>query len=287
MVSILEKKKNVHSQNGEDGIIEYVFDTLGIQIGKFIEFGAWDGKLHSNTYNLYEKGWKGVYIEGDENKYSDLIKSFAHDNGMTCLNRMVGYSETDNLDLIIDESQYKDCEFDIVSIDVDGVDYNIFERMRKYLPKVILIEVNAGHDPLYDKEIPVSISYNNIGQSITVISREAEKKGYFPLCYTGNLFLIQNQYIELFKPYIKTTESIYIDFLHHLESTNKGGLHYLFIIFVMNKRFNGFLFENQTLQREAFNALIGKFRHLDCYCVNCGGQWTPSWCVKALQNQYK
>ena len=44
-MSILNKKKNIFSQNGEDGIIEYIFDKLNIsENGTFIEFGAWDGK---------------------------------------------------------------------------------------------------------------------------------------------------------------------------------------------------------------------------------------------------
>jgi len=33
-MSILKNKKNIHSQNGEDGIIEYIFNKLDIIINK-------------------------------------------------------------------------------------------------------------------------------------------------------------------------------------------------------------------------------------------------------------
>ena len=46
-------KKNIFSQNGEDGIIEEIFKRLNdVSDKKCCEFGAWDGKHLSNTCNL-------------------------------------------------------------------------------------------------------------------------------------------------------------------------------------------------------------------------------------------
>tara|TARA_Y100000768_G_C23926399_1_gene657770 strand:+ start:189 stop:971 length:783 start_codon:yes stop_codon:yes gene_type:complete len=247
-MSVLEYKKNIHSQNGEDGIIEYIFNTLNIKNGNFIEFGAWDGIHLSNTYNLFNKGWGGIYIEADTSKYQSLKNNFAnYTDRITCLNKMVGYEEKDNLDNIIDESNYRIKEFDFISIDVDGLDFYIFKAMKKYLPKVICIEVNAGHSPLYDTVIDIDIAKNNIGQSMTIISKEAEKKGYFPLCYTGNFFLIQNEFKNLFINDIKDLTNIYIDFLKYLECTNPGGLKHLYNTFIIEKNYNNMIFENKIL----------------------------------------
>ena len=57
-----------------------------------------------------------------------------------------------NLDVIIEECGHGPTEFDFVSIDVDGLDYQILKAFKKHLPKVICIEVNAGHSPLFDEE---------------------------------------------------------------------------------------------------------------------------------------
>jgi hypothetical protein len=241
----LEYKKNVNSQNGEDGIIEYIFDKLNIKEGNFIEFGAWDGKHLSNCLNLVDKGWTGIYIEGDSLKYRDLQENFGSNERITCVLDYVSFKDSNNLDCIIERSGHKNLEFDFLSIDVDGLDYNIFEDLKRNLPKVVCIEVNAGHSPIYENIIPQEISKNNIGQSIKVISDLARQKGYFPLCYTGNLFLISKEYENIFSEDIKDIKSIYIDFLNHL---NESEIFYLYEIFVIGKEKNFPYFQNEVLE---------------------------------------
>ena len=117
--------------------------------------------------------------------------------------------------------------------------------MVKYLPSVICIEVNAGHHPEYDTIISLDIASNDIGQSIKVICDLALTKGYFPLCYTANLFLIKNEFKYLFDEDIKSITDIYLDFLTYRESFE---LKHLKKEFVDKKMFKGFLFENEILK---------------------------------------
>ena len=65
--------KDVHSQNGEDGIVEELLKRLNINSGWVCEFGAWDGIHLSNTFNLVQKGFNAVFIEGDPVKFKDLL----------------------------------------------------------------------------------------------------------------------------------------------------------------------------------------------------------------------
>jgi hypothetical protein len=246
MNSILKNKYNIFSQNGEDGIIDYIFTKLNIHKGTFIEFGAWDGKYLSNSYNLFlNKEWNGIYIEADSDRYKDLMYNFRNfRDRIDCVNELVGFTENNNLDTLIETHSTKR-DFDFVSIDVDGLDYFIFTQIKKYLPKVICIEVNAGHHPEYPYVIPENIASNNIGQSIKVISSLATTKGYFPLCYTGNLFLVKNEYIHLFRDDIRTFSDMYIEFLQHLD---RDGVLHLKNTFVLNKVYNNFIFENEALE---------------------------------------
>jgi len=250
-MSLLQHKRNVYSQNGEDGIIEFLFKRLNVKNGNFIEFGAWDGKHLSNCYKLFQEGWTGMYIEADDNKYETLFNTFKNEKNLTLVHKMVLYSNDDNLDTIIDEYWQNKKEFDFISIDVDGLDYNIFKAMKKYLPKIICIEVNAGHSPLYDAVIDIDIAQNNIGQSLNIICHEAMTKGYFPICYTGNLFLIQTKFYHLFPelnytPDLPTTLiKIYTEFLEHL---SKDELEYLYKTFIIYKWFNGMVFHNPYLE---------------------------------------
>ena len=69
-------KKNIYSQNGEDGIIEYLLDKIEDKDYWCCEFGAWDGQHLSNTFNLVSnRNYNAVYIEGDESKYQDLLNT--------------------------------------------------------------------------------------------------------------------------------------------------------------------------------------------------------------------
>lgn len=242
--SILKYKNNLYLQNGEDGIINLIFNRLNINKGTFIEFGAWDGKYLSNTYNLFQNGWDGIYIEADKQKYENLVSNFKnYKDRIDCVCEYVGYSDNNNLDTLIEKHSNKR-NFDFISIDVDGLDYFIFKKLNKYLPKVICIEVNAGHSPLYPFVIPENVCSDNVGQSIKVISDLGSEKGYFPLCYTGNLFLIKNEYKNEFNDYDRTIEEIYNEFL---EYSYPSDLLHLKKTFVDNKIYNGFMFENPFL----------------------------------------
>jgi hypothetical protein len=230
-MNLLAYKRNVYSQNGEDGIIEEIFKRMGIKNGNFIEFGAWDGKHLSNSYKLLNEGWTGIFIEGDSNKFRDLLNNFSHNTNVTCLNTYVGYSEIDNLDNIIENSNHKNKDFDFISIDVDGLDYFIFNRLNRYLPKVICIEVSSGHRPDFSIILDESIAKNNVGQSLQVMINLASQKGYFPVCYSGNLFLVKNEYKELFSDISTNIYDIYDNFLQYIVGPDLDLTKYLYSLY--------------------------------------------------------
>ena len=168
-------------------------------------------------------------------------------------------NDNDSLDTIIEESSFKNKQFDFISIDVDGLDYFILQKLNKYLPKVICIEVSSGHSPNFSELLNENVARNNVGQSIHVMTKMASEKGYFPLCYTGNLFLVKNEYKDIFKDYIKTNEDIYKDFLNHVVGTNRQLMQYLYELYCSpniqsrNVRQNqtfGYVFPENHIMRE-------------------------------------
>ena len=68
-------KRNIYSQNGEDGIILEILKRLKLNSKNkwCCEFGAWDGIHGSNTFNLVKNlNYNAVYIEGEKKKYKEL-----------------------------------------------------------------------------------------------------------------------------------------------------------------------------------------------------------------------
>lgn len=61
--SLLRYYGNIHSQRGQDSILQEIFRRIGIEKGNFIEFGAFDGIYLSNSRYLFELGWGGCLLK--------------------------------------------------------------------------------------------------------------------------------------------------------------------------------------------------------------------------------
>lgn len=148
-------RRNVYSQFGEDGIIERLFDELQVEAGFFCEFGAWDGKRFSNTYLLHEKGWKGVYIEGDSKRFADLKRNVAEDGSVELICAYVRPSGPNSLDQILMHSRLikQSKRLDLLSIDIDSDDLAIWRSLTVLRPSVVVIEFNPT--------IPLDTDYVN------------------------------------------------------------------------------------------------------------------------------
>jgi len=147
-------RENVYSQNGEDGIIKSLLSCIEpFKDYWCCEVGAWDGKHLSNTFNLVENyDYNAIYIEPDDEKFLDLLKTCEEHGKILPINKMVD-SNKNLLDDILSVTSIPN-NFDILSIDVDGIDYAIWESLKKYQPKIVIIEINSGLDPeiLYSPE---------------------------------------------------------------------------------------------------------------------------------------
>lgn len=195
--NFLSYKKNITSQFGEDGIIEEVLRRLGSFSDKqCCEFGAWDGKYLSNTYNLITNhNYEAILIEGDKKKFNKLKINFTNKK-IIKLNKFVTFAGEDSLDNILERTHFN-LDFDFLSIDIDGLDYYIFESLCKFTPKLICIEFN----PTIAKKINYLQEKNKKitqGSSAKSIIDLGLKKDYFPIASTTcNLFFIHNKFKKL------------------------------------------------------------------------------------------
>jgi|SRR5581483_1675055 len=198
MKSFLKYAKNRYSQNGEDGILAEIFKRLGIKTGWFVEFGAWDGKHLSNTYALLEKGWRGVDIEGDKERYKDLRQAAKKFHGrLTTINAFVSTKGKNSLDNLLKATKLPR-DIDLLSIDIDSYDYLIWQALKNYNPKIVVIEINSSI-PLGKEHIqPDGIGYEELekqgktaGSSFTSMLKLGHRKGYDLVAHTGNMIFIR------------------------------------------------------------------------------------------------
>ena len=168
---------NIHSQNGEDWIImeciNRIIEDGNSMIRVAVEFGGADGFFCSNVASLRDYGFKTHMFDLEEKPPHVKKKKITPEN----------------------VNEIPECS--ILSIDIDGNDYNVWKAFERK-PPVVIIEINSSIKPT--AESPLSDA--DKGTCYLPMVRLGIEKGYFLLCHTGNLLFIDSKYRKLF-PEIK------------------------------------------------------------------------------------
>lgn len=191
-------KKIITSQFGEDGVIEKIFEIIKNGDKWCVEFGAGDGKTFSNTWDLIvNRGWSGVEIEASSKLYKKLIQTYKGNNNVVCINKLINFDGAETLDNILLKTSIPR-DFDLMSIDIDGNDYHIWNSIEVYRPKVIIVEFNPS--------IPLDIEFIqprdmkiNQGSSLLSLTKLGREKGYELVAALDlNAFFVKKEYYPLF-----------------------------------------------------------------------------------------
>jgi len=192
---LTDYSSDVTSQAGEDGMLAELLSRAEISGGWCVELGAWDGKQLSNTWRLWhEQGWHAVLIEGDATRARELARSTT---GIDRVEVFEGYAAagTDmSLDAIFARSAMPKV-FDVLSLDVDGDDYHLWEDLDRYRPRIVIVEYNSSFPPEIDF---VQEPGQYIGTSALALARLGQKKGYVVAGLNAvNLFMVDGSMAPL------------------------------------------------------------------------------------------
>lgn len=174
--------RNTHSQNNEDGVTQECVKRLGLTSGHAVEIGANDGHWMSNTRLLLENGWSGWFVEASWPLYLKCKENWSHRKDVKCICSKV---DGHNVNAFVKD----DC--DLLSIDTDGADYQIFRGM-KARPKIVIVEIDSSIPPDVD-------GFNSDGGAgYRPMVELASTKRYFLVGHTGNLIFVDAVYRGLF-----------------------------------------------------------------------------------------
>jgi hypothetical protein len=113
------------------------------------------------------------------------------------VNAFVGFTEADGLDAILARTPIPE-DFDVLSIDIDGNDYHVWNAVTRYRPRVVVIEYNPTIPTAIDFVQPPDLSINQ-GASITALNRLAAQKGYELVAVTThNCLFVRRDYFAAF-----------------------------------------------------------------------------------------
>jgi hypothetical protein len=176
----------VFSQYGEDGILQYLIHETGLTADEhvFVEFGVQD-YLESNTrFLLQGYSWRGLIIDGSKD-YVDRVRRsdlyWRHD--ITALRAWIN---RDNINSLIVNSDFHG-NIGILSVDIDGNDYWIWEKIDVVNPVIVVAEWNSVFGPTYAVSIPYAPDFDRStahysclywGASLRAFEELGIRKGY-------------------------------------------------------------------------------------------------------------
>jgi hypothetical protein len=182
---IRETGYRVFSQFEEDGMLLFIFSVIGMENKVFVEIGSDDG-VNSNSANLYFNfGWRGLFIDANSKSVKrgkKFFKKYPHpyfyNPEFVCakVNR-------ENINKLIEDAGLCS-EVGLLSIDIDGNDYWIWDAIKVIEARVVIIETHNEFG-LKNIVVPYDADYSYPGKhpvyhgaSPVAMNKLANKKGY-------------------------------------------------------------------------------------------------------------
>jgi hypothetical protein len=199
--TINDAEFRIYSQWGEDGIISYLIETIPIKNNFFVEFGVENYEESNTRFLLTYYNWSGLIIDSSES-YIKQIKSseiyWRYD-----LKAINAFVRRDNINEILKKNvPYED--IGLLSIDIDGMDYWVWEKIDVIKPRILVCEYNALFGYKKAIVVPYREDFNRFkahysglyfGASLKALVNLSKKKGYiFVGCNKNgiNAFFVRN-----------------------------------------------------------------------------------------------
>ena len=211
-----------HSQNGEDGILIYIFSKVGVTNRCFVEFGIEWG-IECNTANLsLNFGWHGLLMDCDEScvRWAELYYQRMLGARSSNVKIIQCHVAMENIDKVLLDNGIEG-EIDLLSIDIDGNDYWVWKAITVVNPRVVVIEYNASfgyekslvvkYDPNFDryKKHPSGLYF---GASLAALTKLANSEGYVLVgCDSNgvNAFFVRKDVAEGKLPEVSVQEAYF------------------------------------------------------------------------------
>jgi hypothetical protein len=168
------------SQSDEDGLVLAIFKRVGAVNKRFVEIGC--GMNGGNSgFLASECGWQGLMVDARDDAIRKIVVRFTG-HRVTAKHRRL---TREDVNPFLVESGFSG-EIDLLSIDIDGVDYWLWEGLSACSPRLVVIEYNwlfgadrsvtVPYSPEFDLQAIGLRSYR--GASLAALVHLGRRKGY-------------------------------------------------------------------------------------------------------------
>jgi hypothetical protein len=205
-----------YAQNDEDGISHEIFRRIGIASRTFLEIGVGNG-VQNNSLFWLKQGWRGAWVEAGADNAQFIRRAFSNVLATGDLHFQEKLVNAENINDLVVTAGLDGKEVDLLSIDIDGNDYYVFEGLSALDARVVIIEYNAKFPPPTRWRIPYSPEYvwdatDRFGASLQTMSDLFERRKYSLVAcnVTGsNAFFVRNDLLMGKFPCIGEIDKLY------------------------------------------------------------------------------
>lgn len=177
------------SQNGEDGILHYIFSLIGATNKIAVEMCAGNGTECNSANLLINHGWVGLLLDGNEDNINAGKEFYAkcQETFFTPPTLVHAWITAENVNQLIRSNGFEG-EIDLLTLDLDGVDYWIWKAIDCIRPRVVVVEYHSGWGPEKSVTVPYRPDFqldssdpvvaNYFGASLAAFVKLGWEKGY-------------------------------------------------------------------------------------------------------------
>jgi hypothetical protein len=157
-----------YSQFGEDGILLYIFSVIGTTNKKCVEICG-GGGIDNTTNLIINQGWNGMFFDGNERKIRKGQQFYARcaDTKMWPPKLVHTWVSAENINELLEENGYIG-EVDLLSLDMDGIDYWVWKAIESINPRVVVLEYNNALGPDLSVTVPYKADFVWQGNKISM-----------------------------------------------------------------------------------------------------------------------
>lgn len=176
--SLAARRFRLRSQNEEDGITLALLKAAGVTTRRFVEIGS-GGKGGNSAVLAFDLGWSGLMVDASGTAIAMLRNLLGANPQVTFVQSYVTADKINNL-----LRKYgMTGEIDLMSIDIDSVDYWLLDALEACSPRLLIMEYNALFGPVRavtvpNERPPADRPKGYSGASLAALEKLARKKGY-------------------------------------------------------------------------------------------------------------
>jgi len=224
-----EYEFQTYSQWGEDGLIQYLVNKVAIERPVFVEFGVATYEESNTRFLLTNNNWSGLIIDGSEQNIQHIKMDSIY--WQYNLKAECAFIDKENINSLIQDNGISG-DIGLLSVDIDGNDYWIWEKINVVNPRIVICEYNS----LWGATLAVSTPYDGAffrtdahfsnlyyGASIAAFTQLAKTKGYSLIGSNkagNNIFFVRNDLLGDLE--IATPEDAWVQ-SHFRESMDEFG----------------------------------------------------------------